>query len=96
MAGTTGDLKAGAAWSSLVTEGTNLAVFGNIGGTGAPVLPSLNAGEITVTPDTANRNIAVAAAYTYQPLFGAAIPTFMGGSISTAFSLNISITMKAL
>jgi Flp pilus assembly protein TadG len=94
---TTGVLKTGSKWSSLATEGTNLAIFGNIAGTGAPVLPSLNgANIITVTPNGV-ANITVTAAYPYQPLFGAAVPTFMGGgSISTAFTLNISVTMSAL
>jgi Flp pilus assembly protein TadG len=96
LAGTDSLLVAGAAWTPLVTQGTNLAVFGNVGGTGAPVLPSLNAGDITVSEDTVNNNITVAAAYPYQPLFGAAIPTFFGGTISTTFTLNISVTMKAL
>jgi Flp pilus assembly protein TadG len=96
---TAGTLVTGADWDALVTKGKNLAVYGNIAGTGSPVLPSLNdtnIATITVTPDPPNRNIAVLAAYKYQPLFGAAIPTFMGGSISTAFTLNISITMRAL
>jgi Flp pilus assembly protein TadG len=95
--GTTGTLFTGSDWSSLVTQGTNLAVFGNIAGTGTPVLPSLNSANITVTPDLVDRYITVTAAYPYQPLFGAAIPTFMGGgSMSTAFTLNISVTMSAL
>jgi len=93
--GSTQTLKTGADWSSLVTEGTNLAVFGNIAGTPPAVLPLLKAGDITVTSDP-NKNIKVWAAYTYQPLFGAAIPTFLGGSISTVFTLNVSVTMKAL
>ena len=82
---------------TLATQGQNLAVFGNIAGTGAAVLPSLNVGNITVSEDTVNDNITVLAAYPYQPLFGAVIPTFMGGGgISTAFTLNISVTMRAL
>jgi Flp pilus assembly protein TadG len=96
LAGTDSLLVSGAAWAPLVTQGTNLAVFGNIAGTGAAVLPSLNAGDITVTEDTVNNNITVAAAYPYQSLFGAAIPTFIGGSISTTFTLNLSVAMKAL
>jgi Flp pilus assembly protein TadG len=96
--GTTGDLKTGSNWSSLASQGTNLAVFGNTAGTGAPVLPSLNAANIiTVTPDAVDKYITITAAYPYQPLFGAAIPTFMGGgSIATAFTLNLSVTMSAL
>ncbi len=97
LGGTTDTLVTGAAWSSLVTQGTNLAVYGNIAGTGTPVLPSLNAANvITVTPDSVDRYITVTAAYPYQSLFGAAIPTFMGGSLSTTFTLNISVTMSAL
>jgi Flp pilus assembly protein TadG len=97
LAGTNSLLVSGAAWAPLVTQGQNLAVFGNIAGTGAAVLPSLNTGEITVSEDTANNNVTVAAAYPYQPLFGAVIPTFMGGGgISTAFTLNISVAMRAL
>ena len=95
--GTTGDLKTGGNWSSLAGQGSNLAVFGNIGGTGTPVLPSLNTTNITVTPDTANKYITVTAAYPYQALFGSVIPTFRGGAgISTVFTLNISVTMSAL
>ena len=96
LEGTTDTLVTGATWSSLVTQGTNLAVFGNIAGTGAAVLPSLNAANITVTQDLVDRYITVTAAYPYQSLFGAAIPTFMGRSISTTFTLNISVTMSAL
>ena len=96
MDGTQGTLYTGSDWSSLASQGTNLAVFGNIAGTGTPVLPSLNTANITVTEDTVDRYITVTAAYPYQALFGAAIPTFMGGSISTNFTLNISVTMSAL
>lgn len=94
--GTDGLLKQGAAWTSLQQEGQNLAVFGNKAGSGTPLLPSLTVGQITVTEDTVNNNIAVAAAYPYQSLFGANIPTFMGGSIATNLTLSISTTMRAL
>jgi len=94
--GSTGTLRTGSYWSSLVTEGTNLAIFGNIVGTPPAVLPSLNASDITVTEDLVDRYITVTAAYPYQSLFGGAIPTFMGGSMSTTLTLNISVTMSAL
>jgi Flp pilus assembly protein TadG len=94
---TTGNLVTGAAWTSLVTQTTNLAVFGNITGTPPAVLPSLDATYITVSPDLPNKYVTVAVVdYPYQWLFGAVIPTFNGGGISTAFKLNISITMRAL
>jgi Flp pilus assembly protein TadG len=95
--GTDGLLKTGGAWGSLQLEGQNLAVFGNKAGTGtAPLLPSLAIGQITVSEDTANNNITVAAAYPYQSLFGGSMPNFMGGSIATNFTLSISTTMRAL
>jgi Flp pilus assembly protein TadG len=94
--GTDGLLVTGSAWSSLATQGQNLAVYGNTGGTGTALLPSLNVGQITITEDTVNNNITVVAAYPYQPLFGAAMPNFMGGTIGTTFTLTISTSMRAL
>jgi Flp pilus assembly protein TadG len=96
LQGTADAMVTGAQWNTIATQGQNLAVFGNIAGTGSPLLPSLAVAQITVTEDLVNRNITVAAAYPYQALFGAAIPTFRGGSISTAYTLNISTTMRAL
>src|SRR5579859_2105127 len=70
MDGTTTNLWTGAPWSTLVTQGTNLAVFGNIGGTGLPVLPALDGPNIiTISEDTTAKTIKVLAAYPYQPLF---------------------------
>jgi Flp pilus assembly protein TadG len=94
--GTDGLLKTGAAWTSLQQEGQNLAVFGNKAGTGSALLPSLAVGQITVTEDTVNNNITVAAAYPYQSLSGGSMPNFIGGSIATNFTLSISTTMRAL
>jgi Flp pilus assembly protein TadG len=93
---TAGTLLTGGQWTTLAQQGQNLAVFGNIAGTGAAILPGLTAGQITVTEDTVNRNVTVAASYPYVSLFGGNIPTFTGGSISTAYTLTISTTMRAL
>jgi Flp pilus assembly protein TadG len=94
--GTDGLLVTGSAWSSLVTQGQYLAVYGNTGGTGTALLPSLNVGQITITEDTVNNNITVVAAYPYQSLFGTTMPNFMGGTIGTTFTLSISTSMRAL
>jgi Flp pilus assembly protein TadG len=97
LQGTADTMATGNQWSTLVTQGTNLAVFGNIGGTPAtPIFPGLSVGAITVSEDIVNRTITVAASYPYASLFGGAIPTFTGGSISTAYTLTISTTMRAL
>lgn len=94
--GTDGLLVTGSAWNSLVTQGQYLAVYGNTGGTGTALLPSLNVGQITITEDTVNNNITVVAAYPYRSLFGATMPNFMGGTIGTKFTLTISTSMRAL
>lgn len=96
LQGTADTMVTGGQWSTLAQQGQNLAVFGNIGGTGNAILPALTAGQIAVTQDTVNRNITVVASYPYVSLFGGDIPTFTGGSISTAYTLTISTTMRAL
>jgi Flp pilus assembly protein TadG len=79
-----------------MTQGKNLAVYGNIAGSGAALLPGLTTAQITVTENTATDNITVTAAYPYQSLFGASMPNFMGGNIATNYTLRISTTMRAL
>src|SRR4051794_5538241 len=82
---------------ALITAGQNLAVYGNVGGTGTRLLPGLTTGQVTITADVANNNINVLAAYPYQALFAGTLPTFgFGNALSTALTLNISTTMKAL
>jgi len=86
----------GGAWTTLVTQGQNLAVHGNIAGTGAALLPGLTTAQITVTENTATDNITVTAAYPYRSVFGALMPNFMGGTIATNYTLTISTTMRAI
>ena len=81
----------------MTTAAQNLVVYGNIGGSGARLLRGLNTGQVTVTADVANGNINVSAAYPYQALFAGTLPSFgFGGGVSTALTLYISTTMKAL
>jgi Flp pilus assembly protein TadG len=83
--------------STLIAAGQNLVVYGNVGGTGTSLLPALTTGQVTITADVANNNINVSAAYPYQALFAGTLPTFgFGNPLSTALTLNISTTMKAL
>jgi len=96
LSGQAGVLLQGAAWTTLATEGQNLAVYGNKAGTGTALLPSLSISQVTVTQDAATNNVTVTAAYPYQSLFGAAMPDFMGGSVATNFTLTISTVMRAL
>jgi Flp pilus assembly protein TadG len=97
LQGSDGVLATGTAWSTLVTQTQNMVVYGNAAGTGTtPVLPSLTKGEVTVTQTTSANTVTVSVAYPYISLFGGAIPTFTGGSISTTYTLSITATMEAI
>ncbi len=73
----------------------NLAVFGNIAGSGGPMLPGLAAGNVAVT-DAGGGNIEVVTDYTYHPMIGNMLPMFGGDSHSLLFPFRISVTMKAI
>jgi Flp pilus assembly protein TadG len=83
-------------WNTLVGQGKNLAVYGNVGGTGTALLPGLTTGQITVTGTAASNNVTVTAAHPYTSPFGARMPNFLGGNIALNFTMNISTIMRAL
>jgi hypothetical protein len=71
-------------------------VTGNINGSGGALLPGLAAANVTVTT-VDSTHVSVSAAYTYQPLLGAALPTFgIGSPISFSFPLTATIVMRGL
>lgn len=91
--GTTGVVFVGAA---LRAETQNLIVYGNIAGTGAPVLPGLTPADITVTDVGAN-NVQVSAAHTISGLLGPVLRSFHGGSdMNMVHNLQATVTMRAL
>jgi Flp pilus assembly protein TadG len=96
LEGTNGQLLQGAAWNTLITQGRNMAVYGNAAGAGAPILPNLTVANINVAGNAANNNITVTSNYPYQAVFAGGVPTFIAGSISTNITLSISTTMRAL
>jgi Flp pilus assembly protein TadG len=97
LQGSDGVLATGTAWSTLATQTQKMAVYGNAAGTGSPVLPSFNIGDVTVQPNSSSNTVTVSVAYPYISLFGGAIPLFFtGGSISTTYTLTISATMEAI
>jgi Flp pilus assembly protein TadG len=79
------------------TQAQNLAVYGNINGTGTPLLPGLKASNITVA-DAGNGYISVTGSYTYSPMLGTTMPTFGLSStpLSFNFPLNTVVTLRAL
>jgi Flp pilus assembly protein TadG len=78
------------------TATANLAVTGNVSGTGRALLPGLVPGNITVSNQGAGY-VAVSATYTYQPLLGATLPNFGNGArVAFGIPLNATVVMRAL
>jgi Flp pilus assembly protein TadG len=76
------------------TETRNLVVTGNRLGTGATLLPGLNANNVTVT-DVGNGFVQVAATYTYIPVLGATLPTFgLGAPVNLTMTLPATVVMR--
>jgi N-methylhydantoinase B/oxoprolinase/acetone carboxylase alpha subunit len=91
--GTTGIVNIGAA---LRLEAQNLAVYGDLGGGGTPVLSGLNPADITVTYVGAD-NIEISATHDVSGMLGPVLRSLTGGSdIGMAFTLEATVTMKAL
>lgn len=91
--GTTGVVFVGVA---LRAETQNLVVYGNIAGTGVPVLPGLTPADITIIDIGAN-NVRVSAAHTISGLLGPVLRSFHGGSdINMVHNLEATVTMRAL
>jgi Flp pilus assembly protein TadG len=92
-AGSTGTV----AITTAVRDNTrNLVVTGNMAGTGTSLLPGLTVANVAVN-DAGAGFVAVSATYTYQPMLGAALPTFGSrGAISTNVPLTATVVMRAL
>jgi Flp pilus assembly protein TadG len=82
--------------AGLTTEAKNLAVYGNIFGTGPTLLPGLTTGDVTVI-DAGGNTIRVTASYPYGSIFSF-VPGFVyGPNVSaSAFTLQTAVTMRAL
>lgn len=80
-----------------ITVAQNLVVYGNAAGSGAPLLPGLGTGNVTVR-DAGSNNIAVSVTYTYQPIIAPGPPDLIQGGtfFSGVFNLRAEAIMKAL
>jgi hypothetical protein len=77
------------------SEIRNLVVTGNIAGSGTPLLPGLEANDVTVN-DLGNGFVSVTATYTCEPMLGASLPTFgLGDPINLAIPLTATVVMRA-
>lgn len=81
---------------TLVADTQNLVVYGNTSDTENPILPGLAIGDVSVTPVGSN-DIEVSATYSYTGILGSALPAFgLGSDIGLGFTLQATVTMKAL
>lgn len=78
-----------------ITQARNLAVFGNVGGSGTPRLPRFQVSHVAVV-NAGGGNIRVTATYPYQPMLGPALPNFGQGSVGVNFNMVIAATMRAI
>lgn len=80
----------------LVVDASNLVVYGNVAGTGEPVLPGLTGADITVVAGANPGDIAVRASYRYDPVFFS-LPMFgFGPDINPAYTFRAGATIRAL
>jgi Flp pilus assembly protein TadG len=93
LRGTTGVITVDAALSA---ETRNLVVYGNVAGSGTPVLTGLAPANITVT-DIGGNNIQITAAHSISGMLGPVLRSFSGGSdISLLHNLQATVVMRAL
>lgn len=82
--------------TTAITEAKNLAVYGNVGGTGAPRLPNYQVNHVAVQNVGAG-NIRVTGTYPYQPMIGPVLPGFgQGGAVPLNFTMVVAATMRAI
>ena len=93
ISGTTGVVSVSAL---TIARARNLAVYGNIQGTGHPRLPLYQGSQVQVV-DAGSDNIRVTATYPYQPMIGPALPRFgTGPGAPVSFNMQIAVTMRAI
>ncbi len=90
--GTTGLVSVSA---TLKGEARNLVVYGNIAGTGTPVLSGLTPGDVIVT-DIGADNIQVSANHAISGMFGPVLRNFFGPDINLVHNLQATVAMRAL
>jgi hypothetical protein len=80
-----------------IQEARNLAVYGNILGTGSPKLPNYQATQLQIV-DAGGGNVRITATYPYQPMLGSVMPTvgFGRGTFALAFNMQTAVTLRAI
>jgi Flp pilus assembly protein TadG len=80
-----------------ITRAQNLAVYGNILGTGTAKLPGYQTGQVQVV-NAGGDNIQVTATYPYQPMIGPVFPMlgFGPGPDPGGYSMRFGVTIRAI
>lgn len=80
--------------TELRTQVQNLVVYGNVAGSGSPLLEGLSPAGVTVE-SPGGGDILVRTTFGYTPIFGF-VPTFSGGGWSTAYDFEAVVRMRAI
>lgn len=81
---------------ALEAQTKNLVVYGNIAGSGPPLIGGLTVGDVTVSIVDA-LHVGVDVVFEYDPIFSASLETFgYGAGPLLAFDLYSSVVMRAL
>lgn len=78
-------------------EVANLVTYGNVNGTGSPLLPGLSPSDVTVSATENNLYVEVSVTYTYEPWLGPSLITFgLGKPLPLDVPLTAACVMRAL
>jgi len=82
--------------AELIQDAQNLVDYGNVAGSGTPLILGGSGGTVSVT-DEGDGVISVRARYPYIPMLGSILPDLArGGGMSTTFTMQAQATMKAI
>jgi Flp pilus assembly protein TadG len=83
--------------ATTIAEARNLAVYGNVLGTGSPKLPNYQTSQLQIV-NVGGGNVRITATYPYQPMFGSAMPNvgFGSGSFALGFNMQTAVTLRAI
>ena len=79
---------------ALRTEVSNLVVYGNVAGSGEPILEGLATANVTLE-SPGEDDILVRARYAYTPIFDF-IPNFQGGGVAPFFNFEATVRMRSI
>ena len=80
--------------NQLRADVSNIVVYGNVNGTGTPVLDGFAASQVTLEAP-GDGDIIVRAVYPYNAVFGI-VPTIYSAAVSAPINLSAAVRMRAI